>query len=540
MRLNAFCARALFWCAQAAMVSVAYGAPAAAPPPPAQTVTVALVLGDATPLRAAPRDSAQQQALLWPGEVVELRGERMDYLQVWDHRRERGGFVRASQLLAIGGPGGDAAALLAQLRLVQGTVGSEALGIGLAAAYIQAATPQALQGSAGLEVFDALGSMADRLARRASAGQAHSRSAQDSLAAHLDVAARHGLAFTSHEYGGRMQVCYEGDMFRRVLAMAPALPRPALGVADAGERPAQDAAARALAERQARAALALTRPECIPPQLRLTERQQRDEWRAELLDRVDARALPVYLKNRLHMRRATVHSSLAFQRARKGEPAEGPARRALAELAGVSPADLPDEDQGAYNDAVMRTNASRWAAVPAAGAPAPARQARIATVAGKPGETCVLLLDASHDEANPLARRCTFSVVWPQSASINREGTAVALAVQPMDGWRELWLFQKNSRESGGGWRIDVLPPSSHAPELGYAEFAGWVPGGSQVLVAREARAGQDGGGRYRRSYELTRLADLAVERQASDPALLGAFQRWQDPRWKRESVSLR
>ena len=59
---------------------------------------MAIVLRDQTSLRAAPRDSAQQQAVLWQGEVLEVRGERLDYLQVWDHRRERGGFVRASQV----------------------------------------------------------------------------------------------------------------------------------------------------------------------------------------------------------------------------------------------------------------------------------------------------------------------------------------------------------------------------------------------------------------------------------------------------------
>jgi len=73
-------------------------------------------------------------------------------------------------------------------------------------------------------------------------------------------------------------------------------------------------------------------------------------------------------------------------------------------------------------------------------------------------------------------------------------------------------------------------------PEVGYVEFAGWVPGGAEILVAREAR----GEGKYRRSFEVLRLDTLAVARQAGDPEILGPFQRWQDPAWKRLTLSVR
>jgi hypothetical protein len=162
----------------------------------------------------------------------------------------------------------------------------------------------------------------------------------------------------------------------------------------------------------------------------------------------------------------------------------------------------------------------------------PAARLGIVTQAGQPGQTCVLLVDARHDAANPLARRCTYGVVWTQSASVNREGNAVALAVQPMEAWRELWVFRLRGRQ----WSIDALPPATLQPELGYAEFAGWVPGGRQMLLAREAR----GEGRYRRSYEVVSLDSLATQRQSPDPSALGPFQRWMDPGWKRMSVALR
>ena len=56
------------------------------------------------------------------------------------------------------------------------------------------------------------------------------------------------------------------------------------------------------------------------------------------------------------------------------------------------------------------------------------------------------------------------------------------------------------------------------------------------MLVAREAR----GEGKYRLRLEVIGLGTLATEQQASDPRILRAFQRWQDPSWRRETLSLR
>jgi hypothetical protein len=256
-----------------------------------------------------------------------------------------------------------------------------------------------------------------------------------------------------------------------------------------------------------------------------------DAWRADVLDKVDAAALPGYLKNRVQMRRAAIWSSLAYLQARQGQAADAAARRALDELGGMNKAELTDDDLAGYNDAAMRVSAIRWAAVPLAATPA-AKGPHIVTAAGQPGETCVLLVDAKNDAAAPLFKRCTYAVVWLQSATLSREGTALALAVQPTEAWRELWVFRKEA----AGWTLNVLPPAASSPGLGYAEFAGWVPGGTQMLVAREAR----GEGRYKHNFELVRVAGLTTERQAGDPSLLGVFQRWQDPAWKRLSVSVR
>ena len=81
-----------------------------------------------------------------------------------------------------------------------------------------------------------------------------------------------------------------------------------------------------------------------------------------------------------------------------------------------------------------------------------------------------------------------------------------------------------------------MLPPGLDSPNLGYVEFAGWVPGSTQMLAAREIKVD----GRYKRTYELLNTSTLAVEKQADKPDNLSAFYRWQDPLWKAQTVSLR
>jgi hypothetical protein len=474
---------------------------AAAPAP-----AVAIVLQDQTALRAAPRAGAPQHAQLWQGEALEVRGERLDYLQVYDYRRERGGFVRASQLRRVVLAPEQAPELLAVVRFLEGSAGAESLGIAFAAAYIQAAPAAVLNSDEGIEALDALGTMADRLAQRASTEAAKGKTAQ-AASAHLEVAARHGVRFTSNERDGRVYVCYDGDAFKRVLAM------------------------RSNAAQRARAVLGLTRRECTPGDLQPTERRRVDEWRAEVLDRVETDRLSGYVKNRVLMRRAAVWSSLAYQRARAGEAAETAAARAIADLSSVNRTELADDDTRAYSEAAMRVNASRWA-LSAASPAAPGRRPSITTIPGAPGETCILLVDAKNGPAQPLAKRCTYGIVWPASATLNREGSALAVAVQPTDAWREMWIFHK----TGATWSVRVLPPAAVQPNVGYSEFAGWIPGGKQILVAREAI----GEGRYRRNFELLRLDTLTPVRQSGDPSMLAEFQRWQDAAWKRETLAMR
>src|SRR6185437_10210821 len=129
-----------------------------------------------------------------------------EYLQVYDYRRERGGYVRASQVRRLALTPQEAPELLAVLRFLVALPGSEPLGIAYAAAYVEAAPAEALNGPAGMEVLDAFGTLAERLARG---------SRRD-----LDMVTGYGVRFVTVERNGRLRLCYDGAAFRRLLAMA--------------------------------------------------------------------------------------------------------------------------------------------------------------------------------------------------------------------------------------------------------------------------------------------------------------------------------
>lgn len=467
---------------------------------------LAIVTEDQLALRAAPIDSAPQQAVLWAGDSLEIRGEQGDFLKVYDHRHERAGYVKTPAVRLQSMAPADAPELLAVVRFLRDTRGAEALGIAYGAAYLKAAPANAIDG----EVFSALGAMAERLAERASAPQ-NPRSGPV-IAAQLEVAAGYGVNMLSFEQDGKMRLCYDGEAFRRVLAIS------------AGE------------EQKAQAALALTRPDCIPPGLPPVQRFDHDNWRADILDRVDTTKTRDLTKNRILMRQAGVWASLAYQRARCPElgaaAVQQAGARALQTLARVENNELTGTDAVTYNNAAIRVGASRWATeAVVTTAQKPARLG-VLTSPGEPGETCVHLVDAKHDAQHALLTRCTYGVVWTASAAPNAQNTALTLAVQPLDTWREMWVFRQDQQ----GWQVDVLPPAEDNPGLGYIEFAGWVPGGKQMLSARETRID----GNYRKRFEARSMTTLTVDKQADKPGNLSVFYRWQSPAWKAGTVSVR
>lgn len=449
-----------------------------------------LVLQDGAALRIAPKEGSPEQARLVRGEALELRGERLDWLQVWDYRRERGGFVRRSQLLPLPS---EQPTLRAQLQLALPQEGQEGLALALASAFVQAAPAAELSSAAGAEVLDAIGQLGQRIA--ASSGTRR--------AGLLDVAARYGLRFEAFEQGdGSVKLCDTGDAYRALLKLPAATP-----------------------SAKARAALALTQPECRPTTLSSSQRLASDEARAALLQQAPLQGLPQYQANRLRSRRAAVAASRAFL-----SQAPALAAEAQAELAQVEVAELAEDDQGEFNDAAMRVNAVRWLALPAVLERQLSAQLQLRLVAGSSaGEQCLQL----RQQGQLLLSKCSVARLPLASATLSREGRAIALAAQPLDGWRELWLLRAGPQ----GWTLDVLPPSLAAPGLGYVEFAGWVPGGRELLLASESRAE----GRYnpRRFIQLD-LTSLTPLRQSSDASALGAFQRWADPAWRGASAALR
>lgn len=523
----------------------------------ALTATLAIVVQDRVSLRAEPRATATEMTALWQGDVVEIRGERADYVKVYEYGRERGGYIKSQSMRRIGTTEGDAPELLAVMRFLRDTPGSEALGISYGAAYLKAVPSRALTA----EPFDAIARMAERLADAASGNP----NSLINVAARLQVVEQFGIRMRTFERNGRMRVCYDGELFRRVLSMAQATP-----------------------EERAHAVLGLTRPECIDPNVGPVMRAALDEERGELLDRIDERGLNAMLKSRVHARRAGVWAAIAYAQARRGARPQLAAQRALAELTAVQPNDLGEDRRTEYVDAAVRVNTVRWAAVTAPSGPMPANTAMpangavpasaakpvpalawpvataradaasiasaaapaatvaaarvvtpvsqtgplmLSTTPGAPGQTCLTM--SWRRRSLPLIEKCTYGIVWLASAQTIAQEPALVLAVQPLETWRELWVFH----EVAGHWTIDVLSPGADDPEQGYVEFAGFAPGTRRLLIAREVK---ERTGRYRQRFEVLRIDDLALVRHASTPDLLRDFGRWQDVNWRRDTLALR
>lgn len=462
----------------------------------AAATVLALVLHDKAPLLAEARGAAPRVALLWPGQVLEARREARGFVEVWDHGRERGGWTRATDVRRYAVAPESLPELVAIVRFLRDTPGAEALGVGHAALALKVGELRQV----GPELLGAIGTMADRLARRASAAKV-----DEAVTAHVEVLASYGVGLRSvPRRDGRTRLCTDGAAWRRALDLG------------------------AVGEARLEAVLALTTPECLDTTVEHTRRIEA-RARVVLLDGVDPTGVPAHRVAAWQARRAEAWATVAFDRARDGQPAEAAAAAEVAHtaLARVDRAALADEDKAAYADAAMAVGAVLGARA-APRPPSPQGLELRAHAGGAPGESCLVLARG----AAVLAQRCTYGQPWLGTVTIAPEGRALAVAVSPLPGWRELWLF----RPVDGQWGVDVVTPSVGAPELGYVEAAGWSADGGKLLVAREARVGRQHVARF----AVLSLASLAVEVEGERPDAVSAFARGASPRWRAETVALR
>ena len=458
-------------------------------------LTAAIVIGDHVALRAASERTAAQQAVLWKGDWLEVRGGKKGWLKVWDHRHERGGWVQAKNVKAIELESTAAApAVRAVVDFLRDTPGQESLGIAYAAIYLKVAP----KGSIDAPLMISIGAMADRLARRASATNAEAATAEQ-----LDVARSWGIVLTSVEQPDGVHICYDGAAFHGGLALGPS--------------PADTATA----------VLALTEPGCEPQGLGATAQVSREEGRLALLERIEPTRVGGPVGNQLRIRRAEIAAQLAWATARRGDLA-GAAKHADAAFgmfARVDKEELADDDVPAYGSAAVSVAASRWAALPAV----PLAGLALQLAAGEEGETCVTLgAKSGSSEA-----KCTHGQVWPASLRASANKSAAVIAVEPLPGWLELWLYR---RGEDGGWMIDVLAPNTDGPDRGYVELAGFSADGAHAVLVRESRTG----GSVRRSFESVTLGTLAVDRKAGNLGALGAAQKWASAEWRKRTLALR
>lgn len=461
----------------------------------AEAASTGLVLQDQTALRAAPKEAAPLLTPLWRGEALELRGQRGDWLQVWDPYRQRGGYVRQAAVMPL--PDGEASVpeLAAQLRLVRQQPGAEALGLGLAAALVERASPAWLAGAGGAELLEGLVTQQERLAARANSPGASSNQ-QAAASAHVDVAARYDHPLRSLARVDGSQWLCPAEEPARLLRGHPAA------------SPAQ----------KLQAALQLTRPDCIAADTPAIELPALHARRAQWLDGIGLHELTPQQRNRLLLRRAGVQASLAFAR-RASSDARGAAAEALTAWTQLIPAELTEDDAPAVREAALRIAPMRWLSRPGTSTLPSFGGMSLSLQAGGPGETCLVGLD--RDGKTERLHRCSHGLIHTASARLTPGGRSLMLAVQPLDGWTELWRVAADGS-------VQVLPPSTEAPGLGAAELAGFQ--GGQILVAREAEAG----GKVLRRFEVYGPElDGSPQRWSGEAGLLGAFQRGTDAAWK-------
>ena len=455
----------------------------------------AIVVEDGTTLRAAPSDRAPLQAELARGDWLEVRGDADGFYQVWDHRRERSGYVRAWRVRTHELGPEQATDLRVIVSFLRDSPGAEALVVGYTALVLKAAAaPRAAD-------YDALGVVADRLARRASSAVA----ARDSGVANaVDTARAYGVGLepiTGHD--GSVRLCYDGEAFRMVLALSR----------DPVER--------------ARAALKLTRDDCVSDDTPVAALRSWNEWRLSILDQADPSSLPDVVAGRLRLRRAVALVAIAHDLARVSDVAAGVnVDEALRQVALVRRDGLLAEDRDEYDATAVRVAALRLVGRP----DSPALSPELVRITHRDeGRTCI---EIEGEKGAEPARSCTHGIVLAGSLGLSPDRATIVASVQTAPGWTELWVL----RRSGGSLTSGFLVPAPDGPALGYVEPAGFSPDGKRLLLARESFVGHA----LTRSFEVLEVASLRVERRSERCDALSAFRRWSAPGWREGTLALR
>lgn len=467
-------------------------------------LVAAIVVEDNTVLRAAADDRAPRQADLAKGDWLELRGETDGFYQVWDHRHLRPGYVRPWRVRTYDVSESSAPDLRAVLMYLRDAPGSESLALSHAALYLKAAPPA----SVGAEIFDAIGIAADRLARRASGGEA---AIDASIATHVEVARSLGVRLEPVVIDEKVRVCYDGEAFRTVLATS--------------DDPV----------RRARAALRLTSDSCLAPETPALAVAQWNEWRDGVLSRADPAGLPDWLAGELHLRRAEVLAWLAYTKARSGELAAAAAAEegAIAQLALVSKERLLRESRSLHDATAVKVGASRFA-VGAATAVVP-EHPKLAFSLSRAADGRASFKVATREAKGKepvVGEIATSGIVWPGSIQVSPDARTVAVAVQLTPTWSEIQVL----RRSESGWIADPVVPSIDGPESGYVEPAGFTADGTGLLICRESFLK----GKHERLFEVLRPATLTVARSAASMDMIRDFKRSASVAWRGETLAVR
>ena len=444
----------------------------------AAIMLVALVADDPAILRNAPRDDAPAQSTLWRGDWLEVRGETAGFLRVYDHRHERPGYIRPTIVRVHRLEPASTPELAAVVRFLRDANGSESLGIGYAALALRAAPA----GADTSEVLAAIGTMADRLARRASAMRADARNA--TLTAHIEVAESYGVKFKSVDV---VAVGNGTGAPRR-----PALLRRRGLDERAGRRRPRRPSRRRARRCSWRAGPARTGRRW---RWRPTEARAWNDRRLQALQSIEypvEGALPPALLGRVRLRRAEAFAWRAFDEARRGnfDPAARAEGAAVHELALTDRGVLAPEDIDVYEDVAIRVAASRWATEPDQ-KPTGKRAVDVVFAPRGEGETCVRVVQAAGaGKTRAVGERCTYGVVWQSALRWAPSGSVATIAVQPLAAWTELWVLRR-----GDDGELDDR--NADAGD-GRSRHRRRLRRGGRVLARRRAPAGRARGPRGR------------------------------------------